>query len=163
MPWECRSSRCSLPPSTRLHSALDLLCRKERSCVQYKCKALQTLRIICALHESWQQLASGQDLAEQPRHKSTNTLLGSACEICLQSLISHSRIRAASSSGHRIPVFHNSFLTLRPPWTASPPPFKKLKCSIFFFRSNFGGVVVSFLGCFFFFASFSVSLVPWLC
>ena len=55
------------------------------------------------------------------------TLQGQSCE----------QLRAQNSR------FQNSLLSLRPPWMASPPPFKKFKCSIFFFRSNFRGFVVS--------------------
>lgn len=51
----------------------------------------------------------------------------SACEICLQSLISHSRGRAVNSSEHVILIFITVSLTFRHPFMAFSPPLKKMK------------------------------------
>ena len=54
----------------------------------------------------------------------------SACEIRLQSLISHSRDRAVNSSEHVILIFLTVSLTFRYPLQAFSPPLKKLKRSV---------------------------------
>lgn len=51
----------------------------------------------------------------------------SVCEICLQSLISHSRGRAVNSSEHVILIFITVSLTFRHPFMAFSLPLKKMK------------------------------------
>ena len=71
-----------------------------------------------------------------------------------QSLISHYRDRAVSSSGHRIPVFRTVSLASDPLGWHLLHLLKNLNAWFFFFRSNFRGFVVSvFVG---FFASLSL-------
>ena len=57
------------------------------------------------------------------------TLQGQSCE----------QLRAQNSR------FQNSLLSLRPPWMASPPPFKKFKCLIFFSGQISGVLLFRFL------------------
>lgn len=104
-------------PHSACTQPLDSARCRERGCVPYKCKTLQTsgLSVLCMNNDSSLQVGrtwQGGPFANRRRHQHSPQ---SACEICLRSLISHSRGRAVNSSERRHSHFHNSFLNLQTP------------------------------------------------
>lgn len=116
----------------------------KRSTQNYLCSAWVTTAAC-----KWAGL--GREAPSQIQRR-TNMLHRSACEICLQSLISHSRDRAVNSLEHQFPIFIIVSLPLRHPFSGfcrGCPPFK---------NQNVGSFKVMYWVCFY----LIISLISWL-